>query len=324
MSSKKIWSFVLVVYLTLLTFVMWFGYPFESFDHQNYISFLEEPFPFFFEPLYTLVAISLTNVILPEYRFFVVFFLFVATPTALIMLLDARHGCASPQYIFFWILFKSSIIGFISQRFWFAELWMTYFILRFHSNLMRACVGVIFTSGIHFGVAGVLPVYYFLLRGASRIFLILLAILVIGIVYFKQVDYTFLGYDYSRYVGMGEERGFPYFSLLTMTLICVMAVSSLQTKMAIRVMLASLGVLVFKAIFSDLEVYSRIFQAQVDLLLIFCAMYGRKRAGALLLPVFCICFVLAQALFSPTSDEVVFYIKTAFINSFVNFKSLVL
>ena len=94
MSSKKIWSFVLVVYLTLLTFVMWFGYPFESFDHQNYISFLEEPFPFFFEPLYTLVAISLTNVILPEYRFFVVFFLFVATPTALIMLLDARHGCA--------------------------------------------------------------------------------------------------------------------------------------------------------------------------------------------------------------------------------------
>lgn len=303
---------------------MWFGYPFTSFDHQNYINFLEEPFPFFFEPIYTLVAISLTHVVSPDYRFFVIFFIFVATPTVLIVNLNARHGYASPQYIFFWILFKSSFVGFISQRFWFSELWMSYFILRCSSNLTQFSVGVIFSSGIHFGVAGVLPLYYFLLRGASRIFIVLFAISLIGIFYFKNVNYIFLWYDYSRYVGMGTERGFPYFSLLTMILICVVAISSLQTKMAIRVMLASFGVLVFKVIFSELDVYSRIFQAQVDLLLIYCAIYCKKRAGALYLPVFCIFFVLGQSFLSSTSDEIVFYLKSAVINSFVNFKNLVL
>lgn len=322
MQSKSLWVTVLMMFLILLNFLMWFGYPFESFDHINYIEFLNEPYPFFFEPLYTLVAFSLSNIVSYEYRFFAVFFLFVTGPSLLVMFLNVQHGRTSPQYIYFWILFKSSLIGFISQRFWFAELWMTYFILRYFDSCIRACVGFVFTSGIHFGIAGSLPLYYFLLNGTSRLFITCIAVLMVGVAYIVNVNYIFLGYDYSRYVGMPSERGFPYFSMLTMVLVCVLAILSLQKILYVRVIAASFLIFAFKVIFSDLDVYSRIFQVQVDVLIIFIALNGVGSRGALMLPIFSVIFVFGQALVAPTSEVVIFYINAAFTNAFENFKNI--
>jgi hypothetical protein len=298
---------------------MWFGYPFESFDHINYISFLDDPYPFFFEPLYTIVAIAVANTIPSENRFFVVFFLFVNTPTLLVAFLSPWHGRSTPQYIYLWILLKSSYIGFISQRFWFAELWMTYFVLRYFKSWVRICAGFILTSGVHFGVLGVIPLWYFLSNGFNRLLVISAAMMMVGVVYFVSAGYTVFGYDYSRYVGMGDDRGFPYFSLFTLLFICWFARVSLRKSIWIRFVVAELVIFALKVQFFDLDVYSRIFQAQVDILLVYIAINGVGRYSFLAMPIFSLMFILGQSLVASTGQDVNFYIEAAFANAFENF-----
>lgn len=316
--SKSLWTSILLMFLLVINFLMWFGYPFESYDHINYISFLDDPYPFFFEPLYTIVAINVANIIPAENRFFVVFFLFVNTPTLLVVFLSPRHSKITPQYIYLWIFLKSSYIGFISQRFWFAELWMAYFVLRYFENWTRLCAGLVLTSGIHFGILGAIPFWYFLSNGVNRLFVICAAIMMVGVVYFVSVDYTILGYNYSRYVGVGGDRDFPYFSLFTLLLICLFASASLRKLIWIRFVVAELLIFALKVHFFDLDVYSRIFQAQVDILILYIAINGVGRFSILLMPIFSVMFLLGQSLLASTAQEVNFYIQATFVNAFEN------
>ena len=83
---------------------------------------------------------------------------------------------------------------------------------------------------------------------------------------------------------MGEERGVPYFSIATMVFLGAIGFLILEKTLAVRVFWAALICGLFKIIFLDLEVYSRIFQTQVDLLLVILTLNVRKSIYAAFLP----------------------------------------
>ena len=77
-------TYILFIY-SYLYICMFYGGPFDAFDHENYINFLNNPTPFLFEPFYYLIAIICNLIFTEEFRFPLVFFIFTFFPLLLLI-----------------------------------------------------------------------------------------------------------------------------------------------------------------------------------------------------------------------------------------------
>lgn len=297
------YSTVLVV--SAFALLVWGG-PHESFDHVNYIEFFADPFAMHFEPLYTAVAFLFAKFVPESARFGASFFLFAVVPTLLLWHVSRPSDWAcSPQFAYAMILTKSIFVGYISQRFFFVELWLTLLMAYAWSRPVSFYFGVIVAAGVHFSAVVAAPVYFVLRRGVRNFDVIVAAaIIVLVALYVRDVaGYKILSYDYSRYVDVGEDRGFPIFSLATLAVVALLAYVVAERGVTGAVLQISLVLAILKILFLELDVFSRIFQLAVDLMLIAVAARARASRLALLPALVAVAFALSQMFGVARSEE---------------------
>ena len=137
---------------------MFRGGPFIAYDHVNYINFLNDPIPFLFEPGYTAVAYAFHGLLDESVRFPAMFLLWTAPPVWIVWKRDRREqGGAKGMMLFACVLTKAFYIGFITQRFFFAELWVAALIIhgsgRNRISFKESMPGLL----LHFSTLSVLP-----------------------------------------------------------------------------------------------------------------------------------------------------------------------
>lgn len=311
-------GYILLIY-AYLYLCMFFGEPFNAFDHENYIQFLNEPFPFFFEPGYTAVAYIINALVDDSARFPTVFVVFTLPPLLWVWLKTAGSQYAvRGMMIFACILTKSFYIGFIAQRFFFAELLLCSLIIasmpRFPKYSSMLAPGM-----VHFSALTIVPSIAWLSYGFSWKKLIgALGLLSAAYVYIRVLSgYQLLGYDYSRYLDGEATDGFPLISLIQMMVLGLICFWILPKK-EICNFISLVGIIfLIKYFFSDIEVFSRIFQIQTDLVLIFAGMYARSNLK--LIYFFCLGFLVLQVLFTSTASEMVIHHSVAVLNTLHSF-----
>ena len=289
---------------------MIFGYPFESFDHQNYINFLNSPYPFFFEPLYTLLAYLVAYLFSEDYRFLIIFILFGSLPSFLMI----KYADNDKNYLYLWILVKSALVGFISQRFWFSELWFAYFYLTYKANFIKLIVEIIGAGMIHFGIIGNLPIVFFANKKINK-YIYLIFILGIGFLcYFILNDFKIFNYDYSRYLEVANNKTLSLYDLGAVAYFLILNIYITDKKLYKIIFYSLVYVLVLKILFNNLEVYSRVYQANIDLMLILIFSNLSKRIYRLFLPLYVTVFYIGVLFFKETGPEILFHNKNAFNN----------
>jgi hypothetical protein len=153
-------SGVLIIY-GYLYLCMFLGGPFQAFDHENYIAFLDNPQPFFFEPGYTLLAYLLNAYVADNLRFGLIFLLLSLPP--LLIVLSSRRHCPRGVIVFLCVLVKSFYIGFVAQRFFFAELWLAALLVRSTSDRVGPWAASLAPGlAIHFSALSVAPSLFWL------------------------------------------------------------------------------------------------------------------------------------------------------------------
>jgi hypothetical protein len=283
---------------------MFLGGPFWAFDHENYIAFLDNPLPFFFEPGYTLLAYLLNAYVSADLRFGLSF-LTLSLPPLLVVLSSRRH-CPRGVIVFLCVLLKSFYIGFITQRFFFAELWLAALLVRSASGGASPWVASLVPGlAVHFSALSVAPSLLWLQSRFSW-FKCGLGILAIVVLYLlvSTSELRFLAYDYSRYLDSEYKEGLPIFTIAQMFVlvgICVLALPrrDLGNFIALIILLLSA-----KIIMGNIEVFSRVFQIQTDLIIILIGLHARRLPPLFLLLCFSIGFLVLQMFFTPTSAEV--------------------
>lgn len=312
-------SYVLLIYGYLYA-CMFFGEPFIAFDHENYINFLNDPFPFFFEPGYTVVA-YIVNSIFPEVsRFPVVFAIFTLPPFLLVWKSTARSPIyARGMMIYACVLTKSFYIGFVAQRFFFAELWVSALIIASMPNLPKYRT-LLIPSLVHFSSLAVLPCVAWLNSVFSwRRFNIYICLLLVAYLYINVFSgFQLLGYDYSRYLDNDELAGkLSLFSFIqTATLLAIFHFILPKTDVRKFTTLVCL-IFVTKLLFAEIEVFSRIIQIQTDAALVLAGL--RARRSPVLIYLFCLGFLILQMFFTQTSIDMAIYHSTAAINAWQSF-----
>jgi hypothetical protein len=117
--------------------------------------------------------------------------------------------------------------------------------------------------------------------------------------------YSMFGYDYSRYLGEGGDRGFSFFSFVSVFLILLLTVFCTPSYFWRRVFWAAAFALFFKGFFYDLEVYSRVFQLQIDLLLIYVAINAKNPRFVFFVLCYAVVFFVGQLSIVSTSDNMI-------------------
>lgn len=315
LTSKIPWIICLIIIYSYLYLLICLGGPFVAFDHENYINFLNEPYPFFFEPLYTLSAFLVNWLFLEEERFPAIFILFTLPPLVIVWRYSRQKNSHPAALLAFaCVVTKSFYIGFIAQRFFFAELWVAAILITAvysPPTLFRKL-----TPGlIHFSALTLLPVFmWFRYRFGWRKFILALVIILSSYGYIKFLSgFELFGYSYARYLDLNYSvNGFPFMSLIQLFVlasICMFVVVKEQ-----RINLVALCVLVFviKLLFSDIEVFSRIIQMLTDIIIIVAVLNSRK--AHILLFAYCVGFMILQVFFTPTANEMATHHLLAVIN----------
>lgn len=293
--------YISIIYGYLYVCIL-YGGPFFAYDHINYIDFLNSPVPFLFEPLYYLVSLLVNLFISEDNRFPLIFIFFTAPPFFVTFLATYNQPNGSKKLmIFAAILTKSFYIGFISQRIFFAELIVTSAIIYFWEKKSQL-IGIILAGLIHFSALTILPILIFLrsrfsykIVGFSFLILILLYVLLK-----LRLVFSFFGFDYSRYLD-AEFSPINLFTLLQTAVLTVIIYlwDSQKNKRQLIFLAILLGVL--KVLFSELEVFSRVFQIITDVILIFLGFSAKKTPLATYL--FCLGFAFLQIFIVSRSDE---------------------
>jgi hypothetical protein len=274
--SQVLWLICILIVYCYLYLLVCLGGPFVAFDHENYINFLNDPYPFFFEPLYTAIAF-ISNWTFSEAQRFPAIFILFTLPPLLIIWRYSRKNDAHPSAILAYacILIKSFYIGFIAQRFFFAELWVATALItsaprQFHfiRNFMPGT--------IHFSALTLMPTRMWLNTRFS----------------WKKCSIA-IALIFSAYMYIKLFSSFELFA----------AICWFITDHRWRMNLVGLCALTFliKLLFSDIEVFSRIIQLQTDILITVTILSGCK-APALLFA-YCSGFMLLQVFLTPTANE---------------------
>jgi hypothetical protein len=112
-----------------------------------------------------------------------------------------------------------------------------------------------------------------------------------------------LGYDYSRYIEGSEERsGFPLLSLIQIGILLAVCMLILPQTEKIKFSVLIILIAIFRIMFNEIEVFSRIFQIQVDLIIIYACIKAPKFIWVMFL--YCIGFLILQIFFTQTALEV--------------------
>jgi hypothetical protein len=319
---RAFWTaYVLVIY-TYLYLCMFRGAPFLAFDHQNYITFLNNPYPFFFEPAYTAAGFVVNAMVVEESRFPVVFLLFTLPPLWIVWrherkVAPAQRGLAT--MLFACVLTKAFVIGFIAQRLFFAELWVAA-LLIYASGRSKLGWRAWLPGMVHFSALSTLPSLYWLRTPFNwRKGGIAFGFVLFLFVYVKVLSgFQLFGYDYSRYLDPElASSGFPLFSVLEILALGFIVVRMLPLELRSNLIGLMALLVATKLLFADLEVFSRIFQIQLDLIIVIAGM--RSRRGHLMLWAFSALFLILQLFVTSTSEDVLVFHTTALINALGTF-----
>ena len=300
----RIWVLGIYAYLLLC---MLFGGPFTAFDHVNYIAFLNDPKPFSFEPGYTLVAYFANALLEPDDRFPAVFLVWAIPP--LIMAwrssLDAAQGTRR-MLAFACVITKGFVVGFITQRFFFAELWLAALLIQSESaNFPRNWLAWIPGLALHFSSLVIVPSRIWMRTRItwSRVLLasLLLFLLYLYVNFFSNLQ--FFVFDYSRYIG-DEAVGSWISPTLEMGGLAGMCLVTLPRSLRWNAILLCCFVLAIKLTLAKIEVLSRVFQIEADFLLIIICLFGLRLRW--LAGFFAAGFGMLQAGFSATSADMAF------------------
>lgn len=118
LTMQSLWLIYIISIYSYLYLLIWLGGPFIAFDHENYINFLNDPFPFFFEPLYTVSAYFIKWLFLEEDRFPAIFILFTLPPLLIVWRYSGQKKSHPAALLAFaCVVTKSFYIGFIAQDF---------------------------------------------------------------------------------------------------------------------------------------------------------------------------------------------------------------
>lgn len=296
-------SVVLIIYIYLYLCIF-LGGPFLAFDHENYIAFLDNPLPFFFEPGYTLLAYALNASIAADLRFGLVFLLLSLPP--LLMVLSNRRHCPRGVIVFLCVLMKAFYIGFITQRFFFAELWLAAVLVRGASDRVGPWTASLVPGlATHFAALSVAPSLFWL-QSRFTWFKCGLGILAIVVLYLlvRASELRFLAYDYSRYLDSEHTGGIPVFTIAQMFVLAGICVLALPRSDHGNFIVLILLLLSTKIIMGNIEVFSRVFQIQTDLIILLVGLRARRMLPLFLLLCFSIGFLVIQMFLTPTSAEV--------------------
>lgn len=313
MRPSIFWLGCVVSIYAYLYSCMLFGAPFSAYDHLNYINFLKEPIPLFYEPVYTGIAYLLAYLLPEDLRFPLIFLIFTAPPLWLVLRSDRlAKNSARGMILYACILIKSFYIGYISQRFFFVELWVSALLIYYSQGFIKRTP--VIPGLIHFSALSVIPSFLWL-RAKKNILVIVGAILLFAslTIYLRYFsDLMFFGYTYQRYLDSEEASSFPFMSVIQMSVLALLCWVTLTKRRRASYMMLIIAVTSFKIIFSDFEVFSRIFQIQTDLMLVTAGLVARRYIR--LFFVYCLGFFILQLFFSPTAAEVGEIHRSSIIN----------
>jgi hypothetical protein len=313
--NQNFWIACILLVYGYLYFLIVAGDPFLAFDHVNYINFLNEPYPFFFEPLYTFVAYLVNWLLNEDERFAFVFIIFTIIPL-LIVWYSSRGINANPNAMLAYacIVIKSFYIGFIAQRFFFAELWVAAVLI---SSLPKSLslFRQSFSGLIHFSALFVIPILFWMKSNFSlKKFILALMAILPSFVYVKYFSgFELFGYSYARYLELSDvEQSFPYMTLMQMLVLaglCFFVASESQ-----RLNLVGLCVLtlIIKILFSDIEVFSRVIQLATDVIIVLAVLFCRRTPVFIFL--YCLGFLFLQLFFVQTAGEMAMHHISAILN----------
>lgn len=295
------WIMYILFIYSYLYICMFYGGPFYAFDHENYIRFLNNPKPFFFEPFYYFVAVLCNLIFTEDFRFPFIFLLFTIFPLLLIIKKTKFNNLGLVGLITFAsILTKSFYIGFISQRFFFTELIIASVII---TSFNKNNYFFLFISGlIHFSAFSIFfSNLYFNLKFTKKLILSLVSLVVILTILFKaNLFFSFGGYDYTRYLD-SEPVNFSILTLIQSLILILLIYLFSSKKIKSHLILLVLFIFSLKIIFLQLEVFSRIFQIITDVILIYFSFSGKK--SFIVVFIFCFAFSLLQIFFVGRSQE---------------------
>jgi hypothetical protein len=299
-----IFTYLIIIYLYLYAFVF-YGYPFLAFDHLNYVIFLNNPSFFYFEPVYTLAAYLVNFFFSAEMRFPVIFLIFTLPPL-LIALRSSKdlQNSVIGIYIFACIVTKSFYVGLIAQRFFFAELWLCAAILHYVFNKGKFA-SILFPGMLQFSALTTLPSIIFINSklNFTRILVYALGLFSFAIYLKFFSSFQLMGYDYSRYIEGSEERsGFPLLSLIQIGFLLVICTLILPKTEIFKFFILIIFISTFRIMFAEIEVFSRIFQIQIDLIIIYACLKSPKFIWIMFL--YCLGFLILQIFFTQTALEV--------------------
>lgn len=287
---------------------MFFGGPFTAFDHQNYIAFINEPSLYYFEPAYTIISYLLSTYfinIAVENKFAIIYVIFTLPPLLWVLIKSAkRQDRNSSLFIYAVILTKGFIIGFISQRFFFSELALAALLISANKSTL-SIAQILSTSLIHFSSLS-LVLSRAILKSRINLYKVLS---VCAVSYFllkyliSQMDFIFLGYDYSRYLElMGTSESNHYLSIaqfFSLSLLILVTVTK-DNRNILLFMCALLAII--KPLLLDIEATSRIFQIQTDLILL--TAFNHSNRNRILFLFYAMGFGLLQLLASSKAYDV--------------------
>ncbi len=317
---RRAWTaYVAIIYMYLFL-CMFRGAPFIAFDHENYIAFLDDPNPFFFEPIYTGVAYLVNALCASEWRFPIVFAVFMLPPLLVVWYHSQRSNRgAREMMIFACILTKSFYIGYITQRFFFAELWIAALMIGSSPQMPRLAT-ILGPGMLHFSALTVLPSMEWLRsRYHWRKLFTAFVVITACYLYLRLLSgFQFFNYDYSRYLENDNlVAGFPFLFMLqvvTLGVICQIVLPRSDRQSFIVLLIV---IFVLKLLFADIEVFSRIFQIQIDVIIVAAGL--RCYRGSMLLFLYCCGFLILQVFFTSTATEMAILHTTAILNVILSF-----
>jgi hypothetical protein len=300
-SISALLIFVIYMYLQVC---MLLGSPFFAYDHENYIAFLNAPSLFFFEPIYTFVAYIVNSSFAESIRFQIVFLVFTIPPLILISTGNFQSQERTRLLLaFLVIILKGFYIGFIAQRFFFTELLSTVILTRILMGKLSTA-SLIFPGLIHFSALTLFPGVFWL-KLKFKYYRFLIALLFIYFLYLFLTlfsNFSFFNYDYSHHKYLETVGKGSLLSVLQIIGLICLVYLMLDRECAKRAIGLALLALFLKLLLNDIEVFSRIFQIQTNLIIIF-AIVNAKRLLALPL-FFAFGFFLLQYFATDKSQEV--------------------
>ena len=310
-------TFYLFLFYTYMYLIIFLGGPFFAFDHLNYINFIDYPTPFFYEPLYTIAVYSLKRLsnLNSEMIFGFIYVLFTLIPLLWIFIKNSKiQDRLSSLFIFAVILTKGFIIGFIAQRFFFSELALSALLITSQKRELNV-PRILAVGSIHFSAISLLISSFILKRVRNLLVIIILMVLLyhVGVNLIDKVGWSFFNYDYSRYLELiaPSETAIMLPILQYATLLCLIILTVKKTKWH-KLMYLCLFLGICRLLLSDIEVLSRVFQLQIDFILLMGFINANK--NRILYACYAIGFSILQLAFSSKASEVRYVHEQAFQN----------